>query len=124
MKSRFLAAFLGILAAGGIGVSAAFLTRTPPAAVDTPQSSVQISPSSQRPIPVPDDESASESAVVYTIKDYEGQLAIFVNDSTVPDMTFDVYTRHLPEYDQKKLTQGIKVEGYDKLMELIEDYIS
>ena len=45
-------------------------------------------------------------------------------DLVTPDLVFDVYVRTLPETDQEQLQRGIWVASYDKLTELVEDYIS
>ena len=60
----------------------------------------------------------------YLLRTYDGKLAVFTDDLVQPDLVFDVYVRTLPEYDQEQLEHGIRVESYDKLTSLIEDYIS
>lgn len=60
----------------------------------------------------------------YLLRAYEGKLAMFTTDLVEPDMVFDVYVRTLPQVDKEQLERGIRVESYDKLTALIEDYIS
>ena len=60
----------------------------------------------------------------YLLRAYEGKLAVFTKDLVTPDLVFDVYVRTLPETDQEQLQRGIWVASYDKLTELVEDYIS
>ena len=45
-------------------------------------------------------------------------------DTREPEMIFDIFVRTLPEMDQELLRQGIRVETYEELTRLIEDYIS
>ena len=65
-----------------------------------------------------------ESPAGYLLRDYEGRLAIFREESNTPEMIFDVYTRLLPQADQERLTEGISAPDYETLTRLIEDYIS
>lgn len=60
----------------------------------------------------------------YTIKAYEGKLAVFSGKNETPDIVFDVYLNQLPEYDRQQIINGIFVESYDKLISLIEDFTS
>lgn len=67
---------------------------------------------------------ASITEQEYLLRAYEGKLAVFTEDLVTPDLVFDVYVRTLPETDQQQLQRGIWVASYDKLTELVEDYIS
>ena len=60
----------------------------------------------------------------YTLRDYNGKVAVFPTGGTTPEMVFDVYTRMLPQADQQRLKDGIYVESYEELIQLVEDYIS
>ncbi len=64
------------------------------------------------------------SGYPYLLRAYDGKLAVFTDDLVEPDLVFDVYVQSLPEYDQKELERGVRVEDYQKLTALIEDYIS
>lgn len=74
--------------------------------------------------PVTEEPLQPQSPAGYLLRDYEGRLAIFREDSDTPEMIFDVYTRLLPPADQEKLTAGISALDYETLTRLIEDYIS
>lgn len=125
MKSRFLAASLGVLAATGLGVSSALLLRGPQVATDLPQSSIALPERSSSSVQSSSKPARQPSETVeYILKEYNGRLAVFTGENTVPDYELDVYTRHLPEYDRKQLEEGIPVQGYEQLTALIEDYIS
>ena len=69
-------------------------------------------------------ESEDTSHYPYLLREYEGKLAVFTDDLVEPDMVFDVYVKTLPEFDREQLKTGVRVETYDKLVNLIEDYIS
>ncbi|MEF9983280.1 MAG: hypothetical protein RR710_01930 [Oscillospiraceae bacterium] len=58
----------------------------------------------------------------YLIKTFEGKIAVFTPNSKNPEIIFEVYTHQLPEYDRFQLEQGIIVEDYSTLVQLIEDY--
>ncbi len=85
----------------------------------TPQLAESSSSSSSSQISVQE-----SSSWPYLLRAYEGKLAVFTDDLVQPEMVFDVYIKTLPEYDQKELERGIRVENYEKLTALIEDYIS
>jgi len=61
---------------------------------------------------------------VYTVKEYEGHIGVFLNDDTVPYQEIDVDVSALPEADQVLLKDGIKVYSTEKLNSIIEDYES
>ncbi len=60
----------------------------------------------------------------YTVKDYNGKIAVFENDNTYPKNVYDSYTSVLPENDQKRLREGIIVSNTADLQRIIEDYTS
>ena len=60
----------------------------------------------------------------YTVKDYNGKIAVFENDSNYPQNVYDSYTSVLPETDQKRLREGIIVSNTADLQRIIEDYTS
>lgn len=60
----------------------------------------------------------------FLLRTYDGKLAVFTSDLVEPDLLFDVYVRTLPASDQKALEKGVRVETFEKLTALIEDYIS
>lgn len=60
----------------------------------------------------------------YTVKDYNGKVAVFENDNIYPQNVYDSYTSVLPENDQKRLREGIVVTNTAELQRIIEDYTS
>lgn len=68
--------------------------------------------------------SQDKSEGPFLLRTYDGKLAVFTSDLVEPDLLFEVYVRTLPISDQKALEKGVRVETYEKLTALIEDYIS
>ncbi len=58
----------------------------------------------------------------YIIKNYEGKVACFEEDSSSPFMITETYVINLPPLDRKMLETGIKVTGARKLSRALEDY--
>ncbi len=58
----------------------------------------------------------------YTVKEYQGKVAVFEKDSENPMDVLDVYVAQLPETDRTQLHDGIIIETKEKLARLIEDY--
>ena len=115
MKKRFAAAVLTVLAALSAGAALASLPRPEqPAAL--PQT-VREEPSSS-PAPAP------EADPGYLLGEYGGRVAVLAPDTREPEMIFDIFLRTLPEPDRELLREGIRVETYEELTRLIEDYIS
>ena len=56
----------------------------------------------------------------YTLKDYNGKIGIYQNDSLV--YTLDVYVFTLPEKDKKLLNEGITFSNIEELCSAIEEY--
>lgn len=57
---------------------------------------------------------------VYTVKEYNGKIAIYENDALI--YTLDRYVFTLPEYDKKLLSSGIVVSTEEELYKIIEEY--
>lgn len=68
-----------------------------------------------------DGESAATEEVVYTVREHEGQIGIFLSDGTLAGI-LDVNVKTLPEADRRLLGEGIEVSGKKRLNSLIEDY--
>ncbi len=64
------------------------------------------------------------SVYFYTLRDYKGRIALFVNDNEAPKETFEVFTDTLPEEDASKLKKGIIVKSEAELQKILEEYIS
>ena len=116
--------FVGLMVL--LGLVLAFLSRgsTPQPQPEPQPQEEPISPSRPVENPLPDEPEEPQSPEGYLLRDYEGRLAIFREESNTPEMIFDVYTRLLPQADQERLTEGISAPDYETLTRLIEDYIS
>ncbi len=60
----------------------------------------------------------------YTVRDFNGKVAVFKNDETTPTTVFEAYTSLLPEKDRQRLQNGIRVENKEELQKIIEDFTS
>ncbi len=70
------------------------------------------------------EDTTSSQHTQYTIKDYNGKIAVFENNDTFPKSIYDSYTSVLPESDRKLLEDGIMVTNKSELQRIIEDYTS
>ncbi len=61
---------------------------------------------------------------IYTIKEYEGKIAVFMGEKQKPEIVFDRYVHLLPDLDRKEIREGVIAEDYETLLSLIEDYTS
>lgn len=80
-----------------------------------------------QPAPVGDAAVSQEpdtQPAAYTLREYEGKLAVFRGDSKAPYQIYDVSVSTLPEYDRTLLKEGIPAETSAQLDRLIEDYTS
>ena len=66
----------------------------------------------------------SPSVKEYTVKEYNGKIAVFENDNTKPENVYDSYISVLPEKDRQRLKYGITVDNEKDLQRIIEDYTS
>lgn len=60
-------------------------------------------------------------ASTYTVREYEGQVAVFSDDSEMPVKVFDTAVSVLPKSDRELLELGITVDTPEELQKLIED---
>ncbi len=60
----------------------------------------------------------------YTIKEYEGKIAVFKNSDKKPTTVYEAYVSLLPPQDREKLKNGIKVDNTTDLQKIVEDYTS
>ncbi len=65
----------------------------------------------------------NESTTLYTLKDYNGQIALFINNNAIPAETYNIFTNSLPESDKKNLEKGITANNEKELIILLEDYL-
>ena len=61
---------------------------------------------------------------IFTVKEYEGKIAVFKNDDSKPTTIYDSYISLLPESDRIRLQKGITVDNTNDLQKIIEDYTS
>lgn len=67
------------------------------------------------------DESVSEG-VCYVLRDYEGHVAVFVEDDPdIPMTVTDIQVSTLRELDRDTLSTGLKVRSQERLMMILED---
>lgn len=60
----------------------------------------------------------------YTLKEYQGNLAVYLEGVDQPFRITDVDVRTLPQMDREALSDGIEANGIDELNRLLEDYCS
>lgn len=73
----------------------------------------------------PVDEAPQETEPVLILSQQNGQLATFLPQDTAhadPTQIYPVYTRLLPEIDQRELAAGIEIYSDTQLNRLLEDY--
>jgi len=58
----------------------------------------------------------------YILKEYEGRIGVYKEDSAIPAQVLDVYVFTLPEADRISLKTGITVCGENTLQKLIQDF--
>lgn len=64
----------------------------------------------------------SDDAAPYTIKAYQGYVAVFTPQSTTPSRVTNIRTELLPLQDQLDLASGIPVYTKEALSALLEDF--
>lgn len=66
---------------------------------------------------------ATVTTIKYTVKEYNGKIAVFENGNTEPLKVMESpYIRDLPKTDQEILSQGIIVYDKTELNKILEDY--
>lgn len=60
----------------------------------------------------------------YVIKEYDGKIAVYINQNNEPYIIYDTYISLLPEADQNRLKSGIVIYDSAELQKIIEDYTS
>lgn len=60
----------------------------------------------------------------YTLGVFRGNIALWNGSDPIPIRTFPYSIDSLPPADRQALSQGIRVEDYDCLLRLLEDYLS
>ena len=66
----------------------------------------------------------AQSAPVYILSVYEGNVAVFVRGEKEPETVLETRIASLPETEAERLKKGIEAENAEALQRLIEDYCS
>lgn len=69
-------------------------------------------------------QSVPKEAVIYTVQELDGKIAVYEGESKSPTYVYSVLVSTLPPLDQQALKNGIKIDSMEKLVRLIEDYTS
>lgn len=59
---------------------------------------------------------------VYTLKDYNGNPAVFENGGKSPIYVLDITTDSLPERDAQRIKNGITAATKEEIFKAVEDY--
>lgn len=62
--------------------------------------------------------------ITYTIRDYNGRIALFENSNPNPKTVYEIFTASLPQADKEMLINGISVTSEEEAKRLIEEYTS
>ena len=76
--------------------------------------------STQQSSDLPAFEETNDEETSYILKEYNGKIGIYENDSLI--YTLDTYLFTLPEKDKKLLSEGISVSSKEELYEILEEY--
>ncbi len=60
----------------------------------------------------------------FTIKEYDGKIAVYKNEDESPYVVYDSYVSLLPQQDAERLKEGIVTDDKNYLQSVIEDYTS
>ena len=71
-----------------------------------------------------ENEKSQKQQEIYTIKEYDGKIAVYKNGENKPMEVYESYVSLLPEQDRQRLQNGIKVDNTADLQKIIEDYTS
>lgn len=63
-------------------------------------------------------------ALSFILGSHNGYVALWEGDDPEPKKVFPYQVSSLPEADQKRLEEGIKVKNKLELIRLVEDYLS
>ena len=55
---------------------------------------------------------------------YSGRIALWSSEQSVPEIVFPYPVASLPSEDQKLLSDGIPIENFRELADLLQDYLS
>ncbi|MGI5958137.1 MAG: hypothetical protein ACOX60_01825 [Massiliimalia sp.] len=60
----------------------------------------------------------------YLLKEYQGKIALYTSSNSKPEEVYEIYLNILPEYDQKRLKEGIPVSDQAQLKTYLEEFDS
>ena len=125
MVKRYFAAFAAVALAIAAGAALALVPRLDTLA-QPPALGVAKDPFPEAPPAVREEEAdpAPQDQTGYLLGEYNGRVSVLSPATREPEMIFDIFVRTLPDPDQQLLREGIRVETYEELTRLIEDYIS
>lgn len=64
----------------------------------------------------------SDDKESYTLKEYQGRIAVFINENSEPEQVIDININIFPDRDKELLKNGITVYTAEELYRLIEDF--
>ena len=71
-----------------------------------------------------ENEEKTNQQEIYTIKEFEGRIAVFKNSDKAPFTVYESYVSLLPPQDRQRLQNGIRVDNTTDLQKILEDYTS
>lgn len=66
----------------------------------------------------------TQAEIGFTLKEYNGELAVFRGSSDTPYKRLGISTAVMTDYDRSQLKAGIFVQTENELNSLVEDYTS
>ena len=70
------------------------------------------------------DNKASSHSITYIVKNFNGRIAVFEDESTTPFKITEINIKNLPKEDQILLENGIRADSKEQLNSILEDYCS
>ena len=70
----------------------------------------------------PSAEPSSQASAGYTVRDYQGKIAVFEGSAQEPSQVLSIETATFPQEDQQLLKVGIHAASKADLQRILEDY--
>lgn len=67
---------------------------------------------------------SASAAACYTMRAWQGKVAVFYNDESKPEQVLNIFVATLPKSEQQRLASGVRVSTRQELLEMMEDYTS
>ncbi len=64
----------------------------------------------------------AQQTAAYTVREYEGRIAVFEGDAAAPSRVLPTEVTQLPEEDRQLLGQGLCASTQAELQRILEDY--